>query len=246
MKYAIIAAGNGQRLNNEGIEVPKPLVKVGGEHLIDRLIRIFADNDADEICVICNAGMPDVVSHLEHVALRGLRGRRVPLRYIARQTPSSMHSLHELRPLLGQSAFVLTTVDTVFREQEFARYVTDFRALAAKGEGLMGVTNYVDDEKPLYVECALDAEKPQGIARITGFFDEEEDCRYVSAGIYALPPVALRSLEACVERGERRMRNFQRALVADEVPLWAWPFTKVLDVDHASDIAKAEAFLNET
>ena len=39
------------------------------------------------------------------------------------------------------------------------------------------------------------------------------------------------------------MRNFQRALVADGLRLQAWPFSKVLDIDHADDIAKAEAFL---
>ena len=41
------------------------------------------------------------------------------------------------------------------------------------------------------------------------------------------------------------MRNFQRALVVDDRRLLAFPFTKVLDIDHASDIAKAEQFLAE-
>jgi hypothetical protein len=41
------------------------------------------------------------------------------------------------------------------------------------------------------------------------------------------------------------MRNFQRALLDDGLRLKAWPFGKVLDVDHATDIAKAEAFLND-
>jgi 2-oxoglutarate ferredoxin oxidoreductase subunit beta len=40
-----------------------------------------------------------------------------------------------------------------------------------------------------------------------------------------------------------RMRNFQRQLVADGLKLKAYPFTKILDVDHASDIVKAENFL---
>jgi NDP-sugar pyrophosphorylase family protein len=142
---------------------------------------------------------------------------------------------------------VLTTVDTVFREQEFARYVADFERLAARGGGLMGVTDYVDDEKPLYVESPLLDLPRRGIretrnedlAPITGFFDEPKGCRYVSAGIYGLPPVALDTLRACIERGESRMRNFQRALVADGVALWAWPFTQVFDIDHVEDIKKA-------
>jgi hypothetical protein len=40
-----------------------------------------------------------------------------------------------------------------------------------------------------------------------------------------------------------RMRNFQRQLVADGLQLKAYPFKKIVDVDHAEDIAKAEAFL---
>ena len=49
MKYAIIAAGEGSRLAEEGISAPKPLVKVGGQCLVDRLIRVFLDNEADII-----------------------------------------------------------------------------------------------------------------------------------------------------------------------------------------------------
>ena len=44
--------------------------------------------------------------------------------------------------------------------------------------------------------------------------------------------------------GKSRMRNFQRALIADGLRLKAYCFPKILDVDHASDIAKAEDFLS--
>ena len=39
------------------------------------------------------------------------------------------------------------------------------------------------------------------------------------------------------------MRNYQRALIAGGLHLKAYPIGKILDVDHAGDIAKAEAFL---
>lgn len=48
-----------------------------------------------------------------------------------------------------------------------------------------------------------------------------------------------------MKRGESRMRNFQRGLVRDGRKLKAFAFSKVLDIDHASDIEKAEAFLDE-
>ena len=133
---------------------------------------------------------------------------------------------------------VVTTVDTVFRDDEFAAYVAALRRAVAEGyDGLMGVTSYVDDERPLYV--ATD----EAMA-VTAFCDDRpEGCRYVSAGIYGLMPCALDVLERCVARGESRMRNFQRALLAEGLRLRAHAFGKVLDVDHAADIAKAEELL---
>lgn len=60
MKYAIIAAGEGSRLAQEGVLKPKPLVEIGGERLIDRLMRVFMANGASEIVVICNEQMTAV------------------------------------------------------------------------------------------------------------------------------------------------------------------------------------------
>lgn len=239
MRYAIIAAGDGSRLAQEGIDAPKPLVRVNGEHLIDRLISVFMDNDAEEIVVICNEKMQRVSTHLQQIQRDGLDGRHIPLRLVVKTTPSSMHSLYEISPLLAGDAFCLTTVDTIFRPDEFAQYVATLKqSLSQKSvDGIMGVTDYVDDEKPLYV--ATDDQ-----LRITGFLDQSADCRFISGGIYGLSPKALETLHRCIERGESRMRNFQRALIADGLNLKAFPFGKILDIDHASDIAKAEHFLN--
>ena len=41
------------------------------------------------------------------------------------------------------------------------------------------------------------------------------------------------------------MRNFQRALIANGMKLKAYVMGKVLDIDHVSDINKAEKFLYE-
>ena len=60
-----------------------------------------------------------------------------------------MHSFYELSPLLDGSDFCLTTVDTIFRESEFARLISDFKR--SEADGVMAVTDYIDDEKPLYV-----------------------------------------------------------------------------------------------
>lgn len=232
MKFAIISAGEGSRLSQEGVQLPKPLVQVNGCAMIDRLIHIFAANGADEVVVIINNEVPLTKQYLAELE----RTSEIPLKVVVKTTPSSMHSFYELSPYLKDDRFCLTTVDTIFREDEFARFIEAFKT--SDKDGMMAVTDYVDDEKPLYIgtDDRLD---------ITGFYDTAmPDTKYISGGIYCLTPKAIDTLEYCMRHGMSRMRNFQRQLVADGLRLEAYPFSKILDVDHASDIVKAEEFLN--
>ena len=231
MKFAIISAGEGSRLAQEGVQLPKPLVQLNGMAMIDRLLHIFAKNGAEQVVVIINN---EVAQTKEHLALLK-KVSEVPLEVIVKTTPSSMHSISELSTYLKDDKFCLTTVDTIFREEEFSRFIEAFKA--SDKDGLMAVTDYIDDEKPLYI--STDEE-----LNITGFHDARTpDCRYISGGIYCLTPKSIDTLQRCMENGMSRMRNFQRQLVADGLHLGAYPFSKILDVDHASDIEKAEAFL---
>lgn len=233
MKFAIIAAGEGTRLSQEGVRLPKPLVQLNGRAMIDRLIHIFMQNGAEEVVVVINNESPLTMAHLTELE----KHSDIPLRVVVKTTPSSMHSFHELSPYLKEDRFCLTTVDTVFREDEFSRFIEAFKV--SDKDGLMAVTDYVDDEKPLYIGTDTDL-------NITGFYDMPmPGMKYISGGIYCLTPQAIGTLEHCICSGMSRMRNFQRQLVSDGLRLEAYPFSKILDVDHAADIPKAEAFLNE-
>ena len=233
MKFAIIAAGEGTRLSQEGVRLPKPLVQLNGRAMIDRLIHIFMQNGAEEVVVVINNESPLTKVHLTELE----KHSDIPLRVVVKTTPSSMHSFHELSPYLKEDRFCLTTVDTVFREDEFSRFIEAFNV--SDKDGLMAVTDYVDDEKPLYIGTDADL-------NITGFYDMPmPGMKYISGGIYCLTPQAIGTLEHCICSGMSRMRNFQRQLVSDGLRLEAYPFSKILDVDHAADIPKAEAFLNE-
>lgn len=235
MKYAIIAAGEGSRLAQEGIARPKPLVELNGEAMIERLMRIFHQNNAEEIVVIVNRIHPETEEFV-----RKLMGQHPDwhITVEVETTPSSMHSFAVLAPHLTDAPFCLTTVDTIFREKDFADYIKTFdRALQEGFDGCMAVTDYVDDEKPLYVGT-------DGDMVIDGFYDIfDPRLRYISGGIYALTPKAIATLDRCMAEGKSRMRNFQRALIGEGQRLRAYLFPKILDVDHASDIAKAETFL---
>ena len=75
---------------------------------------------------------------------------------------------------------------------------------------------------------------------ITGFHDTRNDCRFVSAGIYALKAPALDVLAECLESGQTRMRYFQRKLLEAGMRLKAFDMGQVVDVDHVCDIKKAQ------
>jgi len=234
MKFAIIAAGEGARLSREGVILPKPMVRIDGTAMIDRLVRIFTECGATEIALIINDEQP--LTKLHSIELQ--KTSVVPIRLVIRSTPSSMHSFYELSRYLHDEKFCLTTVDTIFRESEFKTYIANF--IDSDDEGWMAVTDYIDDEKPLYV--ATDDRW-----NITGFYDTlQANTKYVSGGIYCLKPSVIETLQQCMEKGMVRMRNFQRQLIEDGRRLKAYPFSKILDVDHAGDIGKAEVFLKET
>lgn len=231
MKFAIIAAGEGSRLANEGIKTPKPLIELQGTPIIERLVRIFMRQGASTISIIINEEQPATLARLKKLQTE------FPIEIVVRNTPSSMHSLHALSHLLRGDRFCLTTVDTLFHEDEFAAYIKAFEQSSA--DGMMAVTDYIDDEKPLYVETDSNM-------RITAFCDKPgAESKYISGGIYGLTPRALDILDECMSQGIERMRNFQRRLVESGMNLVACPFSKIIDIDHAEDIAKAKKFLSE-
>ena len=231
MHYAIIAAGEGSRLAQEGVAKPKPLVELSGEPMILRLMNIFMRCNAESISVIINDFMPEVRAFLDTLRFD------VPLNVVVKSTPSSMHSFWELSKVMKPGKFCLTTVDTIFREEDFAQYIAAFEA-DTRHDGMWAVTPFIEDEKPLYVDV-------DRRMNIKAFCDKPfEGARYVSGGVYAMSDKAFPVLNDCIERGVSRMRNFQRALIDAGMKLKAFSIDKIIDVDHASDIVVAQDFIN--
>jgi len=198
--------------------------------MIGRLINIMLRCNAQSISIIVNEHMTEVREYLESLDLP------IPLNLVVKTTPSSMHSLWHLSRVIPQGKFCLTTVDTIFREEDFKGYIEAFEA-DADHDGMWAVTPFVDDEKPLWVDV-------DDLMDITAFRDKGWDgSKYVSGGVYAMTDKAFTVLDECIEKGISRMRNFQRALVEHGFRLQAYSIDKIVDVDHAGDIATAEAFI---
>jgi NDP-sugar pyrophosphorylase family protein len=233
MEFAIIAAGEGSRLREEGFKFSKPMVVLQELTLINRLIKIFLNNGASKIHIIINESSPELRHHLADMDL----GKT--LNIIIKTTPSSLHSFYEIVPYITGNKICVTTVDTVFNETEFEAFISAFKS--SNGiDGLMAATGFVDDESPLYI--GTDNE-----LNITGFFDNKNgESSLVSGGIYCLTRSVYPVIIKAIEIGSSRMRNFQRLMISEGLNLKAYPFSKIIDIDHVTDIEKAETFLRET
>jgi NDP-sugar pyrophosphorylase family protein len=226
---AIIAAGEGSRLRSEGIPTAKPLIRINGVPMLERLIRLALSSNVCSLSVIVNEEMTDVRAYCENLSLP------IPFNLLVRSTPSSMHSLFALAPYLKNAPFYLTTVDTIFREDEFRRYLAFARSQEQTG-GVLAITDFIDDEKPLCVK--LDKQK-----RIIKFSDTQKGYRWATGGLYYFSPGIFDEIPNALAGGISRLRNFLRLLAANGYTLRGYPFSKIIDIDHASDIAAAEQFL---
>ena len=63
-RAGIIAAGKGERFLNSGITTPKPLIRVGNEPLIVRLVNALRNSGIEEIAVIINSSGREVRQEL--------------------------------------------------------------------------------------------------------------------------------------------------------------------------------------
>ncbi len=229
MNFAIIAAGEGQRLKEEGLACPKPLVKINGVTLIDRLLGLCIANGATSISCIVNQDSADLIQHMENLELP------VRLNLYIKSTPSSLHSLYELRTYLWGVPFVLMTTDTIFNPLEFQEFLSLCRTQTQKS--VIAVTDFVDDEKPLYAQF-------NNNGTITKFSDTPVSSNYVTGGIYFFHNDIFESAARILTSGQQRLRNLLKYLVENGYQMKAYKFSKMIDVDHVSDIPKAEAFLN--
>jgi NDP-sugar pyrophosphorylase family protein len=229
MNLAIIGAGESSRLKEEGLNVPKHLVTINDEYLIDRIIRIGYENGFQKVYCIINTKEKELKKHLLEDNFK------IPVKLIVKDTESSMHSLFVLSPFLSSEPFCLATTDSVFLENEFTHFLKF--SSEENEDGVLAVTQYIDDEKPL---CAAMDEN----GTILKFSDSKEGYNWATGGIYYFSPRIFEEMPFALETAVTRLRNFLRLLIDNDYKLKAFPFSKIIDVDHISDIKIAEEFLS--
>lgn len=236
LRAGVLAAGRGERLRSHTNQL-KPLVKVDGQTLIERVLSSMAQAGATEVIVIINEDSLAVRNHVTAAA-------RWPfaLRWIVETTPTSMHSFLRLVETLAadgdEGPFLLSTVDTVAGALTYAQFITEARRKQA--DVTLALASPGDDEKPLLVRTA------PGDPRIVALGQAAAPSDYATAGVYAVRASILAEAEAARRDGIDALRTFLGRLLDRGYHLAGIPIARSIDVDRPGDIRIAEEFLRST
>jgi NDP-sugar pyrophosphorylase family protein len=129
---------------------------------------------------------------------------------------------------LANAPAVVTTVDSIMPVDDFRHFVRSASGFPENAV-VLGVTDHVDDENPLWV--TLDPSDGR-IRQIGG-----RDGTHVTAGLYWLP--AQRPAEPATDFA--RLREYLGWLVAQRHPVYGVVLPCVFDIDRARDITAAES-----
>jgi NDP-sugar pyrophosphorylase family protein len=205
----------------------KPLARVGGATLIERVLNSMGEAGATEVVVIINENSEAVRDHVVK------SNWPFALRWIVETTPTSMHSFLRLAETLaadeGDGPFLLSTVDTVAGPNAYAEFIERARRDAAAMT--LALTSPGNDEKPLLVTMAGSRVERFGAGELA------------TAGVYAVRPIILQEAEAARRDGLDALRTFLGRLLERGYKLTGIPMARAIDVDHPADITEAENFL---
>jgi len=231
MRAGIIAAGTGERLARSGITVPKPLVQVAGRPLIARIMDAAARLHVESVACIVNDLDLSVAAFLRSHCWP------VPLELLVKTTPHSMESFFSLAPVLGEEPFILFTVDVVFGFGAVEKFVQEAQSMTY-AQGVLALTDFVDDEKPLWVQ--VDHGR-----RITALGASAQGSQFITSGFYYFDPCVFSLVSVARQRQLGALRQFLGLLIENDYALYGLPVEKTIDVDYAEDIIKAESYLKE-
>jgi NDP-sugar pyrophosphorylase family protein len=220
VRGGIIAAGDGRRLRADGYRVSKPMVPVAGRPLIDLALDRFRSAGIHQLTVIINEASDDCGQWLRR------HSADFDLDLIVRSTPSSYASFQVVADRLAGAPAVITTVDAIMPVNDFCTFVKSASDFA--NAVVLGLTDYVDDENPLW--ATLDAADGR-IRKLGG-----SDGSHVTAGLYWLPA----QRPANSRGGFARLRDYLGWLVAEHQPVYGIVLPRVFDIDRARDIVAAE------
>ena len=226
MNLAIIGSNNSSCIKTEGLKSSNHMMRIKGKYLIERMIRIGYNTGIKKVFLSINLHEPELKDYM----LRNNFG--IPLKLIEQDTGNSMHSLFVLASFLAKEPFFLANTDSVFIESEFAEFVT-YSLLQDDADGILAITRYNDNEKPLCV-----AMNDEDI--ILKFSNSKDGYSWATGGIYYFSPKIFNETKYVLQTGNSGFGKFLQLLITRGYTLKGFSFSKIIKVENAADIVKAE------
>ena len=228
MTAGIIAAGEGSRLAASHPETVKPLVAVAGRPLVHWVIDRLRTAGIGSVTVLTNSRGTAVPPSLSR-AFPGLK-----FDFFCADTASSFESFRLVSRRLAENAdsFLISTVDALIAPADIGRFLNECRA--AKADAGLALTEFVDDENPLWADLG-----ENGL--VTALGERSHAKKTVTCGLYYMTRAAAGKLPTA--GAHARLRDFWTALVASGARVSGVVLAKTLDVDRPQDVAAAEKFL---
>jgi choline kinase len=229
LQGAIIAAGRGERLRvSTGDDLPKPLVKLGGEAMLSRQARALLDAGASSVVAVINSETARVA---KEISLQ----TPTALRLVVRDTANSMETMLALGEVLEPGWFIASTVDAVIPQIELVRFVNESRGkIEACREknlaGVLAVTRWRGEAKPLFADVTSNG-------LILGLGNRQTSM--VTAGLYFLSTRVFDFAADARGAGLDALRRFLALLIERGMRMDAIEIDGSIDVDEASDLDAA-------
>ena len=229
LQGAIIAAGRGERLRNSTRDdIPKPLVKLGGEAMLLRQGRALIAAGASSVVAVINSETARVASEM---------ALEIPpsIRLVVRDTANSMETMLALGDVLEPGWFIAATVDAVVPQAELARFVNESRkkiedCSEKKLAGVLAVTRWRGEARPLFADVT-----ENGLILRLG----NRQTSMVTAGLYFLSTRVFDYAADARRAGLDALRRFLALIIERGMQLDAIEIEGSIDVDEASDLDAA-------
>ena len=230
----ILAAGRGTRMGALTADRPKPLLTVGGQSLLERIVRGFAAAGVTRAVVVTGYRGEQI-----EAALGDGRGQGVEIAYCRQEkAEGTARALLLAQPLIGAGPFALSWGDVLVTPTFYAELLSVF---AAQPCSLCLAVNEIDDPwrgAAVYVDgewrvTKLEEKPPRGTATT----------HWNNAGIFVFDPIIWRYASAlpASSRGEYELPQAITRMVQDGRDVRAVPIRGFWsDVGTPEDLEHAE------
>jgi len=212
---AIFAAGEGERFKKDFPYTPKPLIKIGDKTLIEYSLDNLLKLKPKSVGILLNLKTGPYVSNY-------LKNKNYSFKAVMLDSKTSFESFYTISNFMKEKnkTLIISTVDTILKFDELKNLLNNH--IKTNSYITLGITPFINDEKPLLVE--IDKFKIKSIGK-TG--------NHATNGIYCLSYEAVNDIHPLKYS---KLREFLSSIDFSKKDVSYYVIKESFDIDDISDI----------